>query len=156
MVSDHESASEASDSDGEPDFEFYPGTGATDALALNVVNAPLPPLWSFRQAGGAARAGAKRPRSAEAPPARRVEAEAQAVAGRRAFRHAVTTRMLPSLRSYAPELIMISAGFDGADGDQGNLRGDQSGLDLHPEDFLWLTQELVPAFARCPTFPAAN
>ena len=27
------------------DFEFYPGTGADDVMEMNVVNAPLIPLW---------------------------------------------------------------------------------------------------------------
>ena len=29
------------------DFEFYPGTGADDVMEMNVVNAPLMPLWKY-------------------------------------------------------------------------------------------------------------
>jgi len=35
-----------------------------------------------------------------------------------AFRHAVVTRLLPALRSYGPTLLLLSAGFDGANKDQ--------------------------------------
>ena len=37
-------ASSAPDID---DFEFYPGTGADDIMEMNVVNAPLMPLWKY-------------------------------------------------------------------------------------------------------------
>jgi len=47
------------------------------------------------------------------------------------------------LRAYSPGLLLLSAGFDGAHLDQGNLRGQKPGLDLQPEDFLWLTEQLV-------------
>ena len=42
---------------------------------------------------------------------------------------------------------MLSAGFDGGAGDEGNLRAGEVGLDLLPEDFAWLTAELM-AVAR--------
>jgi hypothetical protein len=29
------------------DFEFYPGTGADDVMEMNIVNAPLMPLWKY-------------------------------------------------------------------------------------------------------------
>lgn len=31
------------------DFEFYPGTGADDVMEMNIVNAPLMPLWKYVQ-----------------------------------------------------------------------------------------------------------
>ena len=29
------------------EFEFYPGTGADDVMEMNIVNAPLMPLWKY-------------------------------------------------------------------------------------------------------------
>jgi acetoin utilization deacetylase AcuC-like enzyme len=156
---------------GELELEFYPGTGARDNLMLNIVNAPLPPLWGVRQtftgssaaaaaAGGndGGRAGKKRKKSAggaaaSSPAGAAASSESSLAdeyglppassAGRVAFRHAVVTRLLPALRAYSPGLLLLSAGFDGAHLDQGNLRGQKPGLDLQPEDFLWLTEQLV-------------
>lgn len=45
-------------------------------------------------------------------------------AGRHAVRQAVESRMLPALRAFNPDLIMISAGFDAGNGDLGCARFD--------------------------------
>lgn len=52
------------------------------------------------------------------------------------FRAAYTQKILPALRAYAPDLLMISAGFDAYDGDP------SAGLCLYEEDFAWVTQQL--------------
>ena len=39
-----------------------------------------------------------------------------------AFRHAVRQRLLPSLRAFNPDLVLLSAGFDGGVTDQGNVK----------------------------------
>lgn len=134
----------------EQELEFYPGTGARDNLMLNIVNAPLPPLWGVRQTSGAGgRTSKKRKTSHTGAAARNDSTQAEydlppaSAAGRVAFRHAVVTRLLPALRAYSPGLLLLSAGFDGAHFDQGNLRDMRPGLDLEPEDFLWLTEQLV-------------
>ncbi len=58
------------------------------------------------------------------------------------FRFAVSTRILPALESFKPELIFISAGFDAHEGDPlGHLRLDDA-------DFTWVTEELVSVAAR--------
>ena len=49
----------------------------------------------------------------------------------------------PALLRQQQQLLLLSAGFDGAHLDQGNLRDMKPGLDLQPEDFLWLTEQLV-------------
>lgn len=139
-----------SDEDDELQLEFYPGTGARDDLMLNIINAPLPPLWGVRQTGGAGGPAGKKRKSSAGAAAREQSPRADASglppassAGRVAFRHAVVTRLLPALRAYSPGLLLLSAGFDGAHLDQGNLRDMKPGLDLMPEDFLWLTEQLV-------------
>ena len=140
----------SSDEDDELQLEFYPGTGARDDLMLNIINAPLPPLWGVRQTGGTGGPTAKKRKSSvgavahDQPP--RADASGlppASSAGRVAFRHAVVTRLLPALRAFSPGLLLLSAGFDGAHLDQGNLREMKPGLDLMPEDFLWLTEQLV-------------
>ena len=53
------------------------------------------------------------------------------------FREAVTTHWLPALDAFAPELIYISAGFDGhREDDMGNLA-------LVEADYEWVTRQLV-------------
>ena len=42
--------------------------------------------------------------------------------GRVAFRHAIRQRLLPALRAFNPDLVLLSAGFDGGGTDQGNVK----------------------------------
>lgn len=60
-------------------------------------------------------------------------------AGSSDFRTAFTDIILPRLRSFRPELIMISAGFDAHAADP------LAYLRLTTEDFRWVTNELVRA-----------
>jgi len=125
----------------DPNLDFFPGTGhdAEDAAragarkrpapggaggrrdpdAVTVVNCPLTPLWVRRPKRGARR-------------------------GRAGFRAAVSDRVLPALRGFAPDLVLVSLGVDGALGDVGNTNeaGDP-GLDLQPEDFRFVGSELA-------------
>ena len=70
-----------------------------------------------------------------------------ATSGRRAFRDAIVARLIPTLRAFNPELIMLSTGFDALIEDVGNSRsGDKGsilpGIDLSSEDFFWVTREI--------------
>jgi len=59
-----------------------------------------------------------------------------------AFRDAVTTRWLPALDRFAPQLIYISAGFDGhRDDDMGNLG-------LLEADYAWVTRQILAVAHR--------
>ena len=67
--------------------------------------------------------------------------------GRQAYRHAIQQRLLPALRAFDPDLILLSTGFDAARGDVGNSRHyaggrERMGLDLEPEDYAWTTQKV--------------
>ena len=67
--------------------------------------------------------------------------------GRQAYRRAVQNRLLPALRAFNPDLILISAGFDAAKGDVGNARHyaggkERMGLDLEPDDYAWTTRKV--------------
>ena len=58
------------------------------------------------------------------------------------LRAAVTDRWLPALERFAPQLIFISAGFDGhRDDDMGNLG-------LVEADYAWVTSQIVDIAAR--------
>lgn len=53
---------------------------------------------------------------------------------------------MPALRAFNPELILLSTGFDALAQDVGNSRTlprtTAYGMDLTPEDFYWVTQEI--------------
>ncbi|WP_428419809.1 histone deacetylase family protein [Methylibium sp.] len=61
--------------------------------------------------------------------------------GSDAFRHAVTHSWLPALAAFRPQLIYVSAGFDG------HREDDMGNLGLVEADYGWVTQQLM-AVAR--------
>ena len=52
------------------------------------------------------------------------------------WRHAMETRVLPALDAFAPELILVSAGFDAHKADP------LAQMELETEDFAWVGREL--------------
>jgi len=67
--------------------------------------------------------------------------------GQKAYRRAIRTRLLPALRAFNPDLILISAGFDACRGDVGNAKHmaggkERPGTDLDPEDYAWTTRKV--------------
>jgi acetoin utilization deacetylase AcuC-like enzyme len=58
------------------------------------------------------------------------------------FRRAFETRILPALDAFAPELLLVSAGFDAHRADP------LAGLELEEPDFGWVTARLLEAAAR--------
>lgn len=54
-----------------------------------------------------------------------------------AFRAAVEQHWLPALEAFAPELVMISAGFDAHQAD------DMSGLMLTDADYVWISEQML-------------
>jgi acetoin utilization deacetylase AcuC-like enzyme len=64
----------------------------------------------------------------------------------------IEQRLLPPLRAFNPDLILISAGFDGGKNDVGNARHDKAwnqGLDLSVGDYFWVTQKIQEVAACC-------
>lgn len=58
------------------------------------------------------------------------------------FRDAMTSRILPALRNFAPDLLIISAGFDAHQNDPlANLR-------LVEDDFGWATEQMIELAER--------
>lgn len=58
------------------------------------------------------------------------------------FRRAFEARILPALDAFAPELVLVSAGFDAHRADP------LAGLELEEEDFGWVTARLAEAASR--------
>jgi acetoin utilization deacetylase AcuC-like enzyme len=54
----------------------------------------------------------------------------------------VEKHWLPRIDAFAPELIMISAGFDG------HAEDDMAHFNLHTADFGWITRQLHDLAAR--------
>ena len=70
-----------------------------------------------------------------------VNAPLRAGDGGEAFREAFDTAILPRLEAFAPDLVIVSAGFDA------HARDPLGNLNLHEEDFAWVTRRLM-AIAR--------
>jgi acetoin utilization deacetylase AcuC-like enzyme len=66
-----------------------------------------------------------------------VNAPLRAGDGGAEFREAFEATILPRLKSFAPELVMISAGFDA------HFRDPLANLNLKAEDYRWVTQKLL-------------
>jgi len=58
------------------------------------------------------------------------------------FRRAYETAILPALDAFAPELVLVSAGFDAHRADP------LAGLELEEADFAWVTSRLLEAAQR--------
>lgn len=58
------------------------------------------------------------------------------------FRAAWSERILPALDAFAPQLVVVSAGFDAHRDDP------LAGLNVETADFVWLTEELLAIAAR--------
>ncbi len=63
-------------------------------------------------------------------------------AGSRLFREAMATKILPSVDEFAPDLVILSAGFDGHRFDP------IGGLHLEVADFAWLTGQVMEIAER--------
>lgn len=59
------------------------------------------------------------------------------MAGSQEFRDAMAGRVLPALRAFEPDLVMISAGFDA------HVADPLAHLNLVDEDYAWVTRELL-------------
>lgn len=67
----------------------------------------------------------------------------RAESGGAEFRYGMSSRLLPALETFAPELLLISAGFDGH-------RHDPMGdLSLVEADYTWITRKLGEVANRC-------
>ena len=63
--------------------------------------------------------------------------------GSAAFRSGYEKRILPALRHFTPDLIIISAGFDA------HARDPLAQLELQTDDYQWVTEQLLDVAAEC-------
>jgi acetoin utilization deacetylase AcuC-like enzyme len=59
------------------------------------------------------------------------------------FRSAFESRVLPRLREFRPELVIISAGFDA------HMRDPLASINLTEDDFVWATQKIMDVADQC-------
>ncbi len=78
----------------------------------------------------------------EHAPANVINAPLRAGAYSEEFQQAITERWLPPLEAFAPQMIFISAGFDG------HFEDDLGQLNLLDTDFAWVTQRAMEAAGR--------
>jgi len=58
------------------------------------------------------------------------------------FRSAFSTRIMPALNAFAPDFVLVSAGFDA------HVRDPLAQLRLKEDDFAWVTETLLAAAAK--------
>lgn len=63
--------------------------------------------------------------------------------GRAEFRDAWARNLLPALEQFAPDLILISAGFDA------HRKDPLAQINLEEEDFAWVTEEICAIAKKC-------
>jgi acetoin utilization deacetylase AcuC-like enzyme len=121
-------------------LDFFPGTGGGDAAAAGIINIPIQPLWARHRWRCCSHGDQKQPDKVASAGSSSKESEAALKAvggptksggtirsGRGGWRDGISKRLLPALRSFRPEIILVSAGFDGASGDEGNTQDEISG-----------------------------
>ncbi|MBF0092973.1 MAG: histone deacetylase family protein [Alphaproteobacteria bacterium] len=72
-----------------------------------------------------------------------VNAPLMAGSGSSEFRKAMTGKILPALRAFAPDFILVSAGFDA------HAKDPLANLNLTEDDYAWVTRELLAVAAEC-------
>jgi acetoin utilization deacetylase AcuC-like enzyme len=97
----------------------------------NIINVPILPMWAAKSA------------------ASQFPHQVFPLSGREAYRQAISLRLLPALRAFNPNLILLSTGFDPAAGDVGNSRNGEPGMDVRVEDFEWATTEIMKIADIC-------
>lgn len=114
------------------DFDVHHGNGNEDIFRQDprvlVCSVYQHPLYPF--AGGAS------------VPGHIINVPVPAGSGGRAWRQAVTDRWLPALDAFRPQLIIVSAGFDGHAADP------MAELLLTEADYAWITDEIAASADR--------
>jgi acetoin utilization deacetylase AcuC-like enzyme len=114
------------------DFDVHHGNGTEDIFAAE----PRVMLCSsFQQPLYPGKAGAS-------VPGHLVNTPLPPGAGSEEFRAAVSTRWLPELERFRPEMIFVSAGFDAHAADP------LAGLRLQDADYVWVTRQITDAADR--------
>lgn len=107
-----------------PDGTFYPG-GGNEGVCNNIVNVPLAPIG---------------PRPGDAVARRALSPATRAALIEKAsanFRSCIERELLPKIKAFAPDLLLISAGFDAHHSDLYYFLSD--------DDYTWFTASLLAA-----------
>lgn len=116
------------------DFDVHHGNGSQDIFAgdprVMYVSSHQAPLYP--NTGLATDVGVGNLANAPLPPG----------SGGEAFRAAWREHLLPRLEAFKPQLLLVSAGFDGHHLDP------LADLELQPEDFRWISHELAALAGR--------
>lgn len=111
----------------------------------NIINVPIMPMWAAKN-GTPTSAGRVKTEQQQQPS---FPHQMFPTTGREAYRQAISLRLLPALRAFNPNLILLSTGFDPAVGDVGNARNGEPGMDVRVEDFEWATTEIMKVADIC-------
>lgn len=165
-------------------YKFYPGTGEQDDVAHNIINVPIVPFWREREVSQIVTLNSKssvevntrnkkrQKGSQDSPTESMNEKTGQRSkspvsqtpkttpthylmgVGREAYRRAIEERLLPALRAFNPDLILLSLGLDASRGDVGNARHysggkETMGINLEPEDYSWTTSKILEVADIC-------
>ena len=111
------------------DFDVHHGNGTQDIFAMDasVFYGSSHQMPLYPGTGAARETGDGNIANAPLPPN----------SGGAEMREAYTTRILPALREFRPDLLLISAGFDA------DHRDPLAQLNWMPEDFAWVTGKLM-------------
>ena len=150
-------------------YEFYPGTGKEmGKLEENIINVPLAPLWTKGSNTPTSSGGLSSTRSGKAkanvsnerksnnnhnkneklsPRIPTLGVSCCCGMGRQCWKNQIENRVLPAVRAFNPDLILLSAGFDAGKHDVGNMNlldelKPRVGMDLSVEDYTWLTDKI--------------
>mmetsp|Transcript_4220 Transcript_4220/g.5641 ORF Transcript_4220/g.5641 Transcript_4220/m.5641 type:complete len:520 (-) Transcript_4220:1575-3134(-) len=128
-------------------FEFYPGSGKFSDTAKNVLNIPITPLWKKPRRS---KRGISALSTSTNPD---FETYSEDNMGASGFRKQVTETLVPALKGFKPDIILISAGFDTGKDDIGCCKWEAgascSGMDLQPEDYEWTTVQINDIAKSC-------
>ena len=154
-------------------YEFYPGTGKEmGKLEENIMNVPLAPLWTKLSGtptstmsstrSGKVKAANEKTKSQSASSFKRKVSPRVATSGvscccgmgRHTWRNQMQNRVLPAVRAFNPDLILLSAGFDAGKNDVGNMNlvdelKPRVGMDLSMDDYTWLTDKINSVANLC-------
>ena len=117
------------------DFDVHHGNGTQDIFESDgrVLFASSHQVPLFPGTGGAHETGV----------GNIVNAPLQPMSGSLEMRAAYTNKILPAVRAFEPQLVMISAGFDAHHDDP------LANLNWTPADFAWVTAEICKIAAEC-------
>jgi len=114
------------------DFDVHHGNGTEDIFegddAVLMVSTFQHPFYPYS--------------GTESPADNMVNVPLPAGAGSEAFRAAVNERWMPALEAFAPELVVVSAGFDA------HAEDDMAMLRFTDADYAWVTERLMEIAAR--------